>query len=132
MSFSVSFFKRTHSCEFPTPPLSPVSACHYGRGHIGVLFPFLSVLTFLRFRLLEEVLILMLKAPDTSPGKLKVELQKSGWLICEVFLPLRVQPVAEKNGEAEPPRNPVNNSSAPVAAGDKALTVCCCLSGIIR
>lgn len=96
MSFSVSFSNMTHSRQLPTLPLFPVSARHYGRGQIGVLFLFLSVLTPLRIRLPEEVPISMLKAPDSSPDKLKVELQRTGWLICEVFLPLYVQPVAEK------------------------------------
>lgn len=87
-------------------PLFPVSARPYGRGQIEVLFLFLPALTSLRIRRPEEVLILMLKAPDSSPDKLQVEFQRSGWLICEVSLPLSVQPVAGKLQKQSHPGTP--------------------------
>lgn len=44
----------------------------------------------------------MLKAPDISSDKLKVELKRSEWLICEEFLPPVWAASGRNAGEVEP------------------------------
>lgn len=94
---------------------SPFSilALHYKRGQIAVLFLLRSVSSSLRIRLSEEVLILMLKGPDILPDKLKVELNRSEWLIREVFLLPVNAAGGGKAGEAEAaPSEPLLTISA--------------------